>query len=279
MRKTICLLAALLWFQNVAEAGELLYSRLTDGYWQIWKKDEGGQSAQLTTSLYDKRYPSVTKNGELVYQTNNNACFRITKEGKEEELLKDLWPIRDLVSSPSGSLFVFSRFRTDVVDQSNLWLFDPATNARTMLTRDPGVQYQPSWSWDGKRLAYTAGAGPHSKEIFVIEADGSAKRQLTDDQSNDLTPAWSPEGARIVFSSGRTGDYEIWIMNADGTDPKQLTDSPGLDTRPVFSPDGSQIAFTSNRSGQLEIWAMNADGSNPRPWLNEKAETCDPFWF
>ena len=199
--------------------------------------------------------------------------------GKEEELLKDLRPVRDLAPSPKGDLFVLSRCRTDAVDQCNLWLFDPITQKRTILTHDEGVQYQPAWSPDGSKIAYSGGSGPHSKEIFVIDTDGSGKKQLTQNQSNEFTPSWAPDGAHIAFSSNATGDYEIWVMNSDGREAKQLTDSPGLDTRPVFSPDGSRIAFTSNRSGRLEIWVMNADGSNPHEWRQEETPTCDPFWF
>jgi len=260
------------------EASGLLYSRLTNGFWQIWKENENGESVQLTFSPDDKRYPSLTRKGELIYHTNNNHCFRVI-EGKEEELLKDLWPIRDLVSSPKGDLFAFSRFRTDLVDQSNLWLFDTATGKRTMLTREEGIQYQPAWSPDGSKIVYSGGPGPHGKEIFVIKVDDSEKKQLTKNQSNEFTPSWSPDGTEIAFSSNQTGDFEIWVMSADGVDPKQLTDSPGLDTRPVFSPDGQKIAFASNRSGRLEIWVMDSDGTNLYQWKGQEAPTCDPFWF
>ncbi|MBI2139068.1 hypothetical protein HYU13_05745, partial [Candidatus Woesearchaeota archaeon] len=98
--------------QRFCEAGELLYSRLTDDYWQIWRQKEGEEAVQLTFSPYDKRYPSMTGRGELIYHTHNDRCYRM-KGGKEEELLKELWPVRDLVPSPEGNLFVFSRFRTD----------------------------------------------------------------------------------------------------------------------------------------------------------------------
>ncbi len=259
-------------------SGGLLYSQLTDGFWQIWKKS-GEEPVQLTFSPYDKRRPLLTAGGDILYHTNNDRCFRLTRDGKEEELLSDLWPVRDIVPSPTRNLYVFSRFRTDLVDQSNLWLFDPLTGDRKMLTRGEGIQYQPAWSPDGNRIVYSAGSGPRSKEIFVIGADGTGEKQLTQNNSNEFTPSWSPDGQQIVFSSNITGDFEVWSMNADGSEAKQLTHSPGLDTRPVFSSDGSRIAFTSNRSGDLEIWVMEADGSNQKKWENHEAPTCDPFWF
>jgi len=260
-------------------AEELLYCRLTEGFWQVWSQKEDEPPAQLTFSPYDKRSPSVTRQGEIIYHTSNNRCFRLIQGRKEEELLADLWPVRDLVGSPKTDLFVFSRFRTDIIDQSNLWLFNPSTNQRTLLTSDAGIQYQPAWSYDGSKIAYSAGAGPRGKEIFIIHIDGMEKKQLTRNQGNDFVPNWSPDGTKIVYSSNVTDDFEIWVMNAEGKEAKQLTKSPGLETRPVFSPDGTRIAFTSNRSGKLEIWMMNADGSNPQKWFNDEAPTCDPFWF
>lgn len=262
------------------EASGLLYSRLTDGFWQIWKETEEGVLQQLTFSPYDKRYPAFTREGELVYQTHNNRFYRI-KEGKEEALLKDLWPVRDPAPSPIEDLFVFSRYRTDLVDQCNLWLFSPMTGERRKLTREEGIQYQPAWSPDGMRITYSWGEGPRNYDIFVINKDASGKRQLTKNQNYNMTPSWSPDGSKIAFSSNRTGDYEIWVINTDGSEPKQLTDSTGLDIRPVFALDGRQIAFTSNRSGRLEIWVTDVDGSNPRRWAGDKnkAPTCDPSWF
>ena len=277
-RSVLVLLIIFLPVPDAAESSELLYSRLTDGYWQIWSQKEGEAPTQITFSSSDKRYSSVTKKREVVYHTSNETFFRMAG-GKEEKLLTDLWPVRDLTPSPTQGLFVFTRCRTDLPDQCNLWLFDETAGKRTRLTQEEGIQYQPTWSPEGSTIAYSGGSGPGSYEIFVVPTDGSGKRQLTKNQANDFTPSWSPDGTRIVFSSSVSGDYEIWIMNFEGMDLKQLTHSPGLDTRPVFSPDGTHVAFTSNRSGHLEIWVINADGSDPHPWFNDKAETCDPFWF
>ncbi len=283
--KLLFLLALCLWFWvfslESAQASTLLYSRLTDGFWQIWKKTEDNQNTQLTASLYDKRYPSATKNGEIIFHTNNNRCFLLTKDGKEVELLSDLWPVRDIVASPTEDVFIFSRFRTDIVDESNIWLYDRTNEKRVMLTREEGIQFQPAISKDGKKIVYSIGNGPRTYEIYSINIDGTEKKQLTENKSNDYTPSFSPDRAKIAFSSNMSGDYEIWTMNADGSEPKQLTDSPGLDTAPAWSSDGKQIAFTTNRSGHLSIWTMNADGSNPLPLLEDLQgnETCDPFWY
>lgn len=260
-------------------SGRLLCSRLTDGTWQVWQVDLASQMRhQVTFSQGDKRYPTWTPDGRIVYCTTNQACFHARPDEPSGGLLMDLWPIRDVARSPDGRSTAFSKFRTDLVDSANLWLADAGGATRRLLTHEPGIQQQAAWSPDGRRIAYSGGQGHGTYEIYVVGADGAERKQLTTNQSHDFLPAWSPDGTRIAFSSDRTGDYEIWLMRADGAEPQQLTRSPGLDTRPAWSPDGTQMAFATNRSGVLELWVMAADGSDQR--LLERAEggVCDPAW-
>lgn len=59
-----------------ALSGTLLYSRLTDGTWQIWQTDLAmGQAMQVTSSVGDKRYPSWGPDGRVAYQTSNAEAY------------------------------------------------------------------------------------------------------------------------------------------------------------------------------------------------------------
>ena len=71
---------------------------------------------------------------------------------------------------------------------------------------------------DGDRIAYTVESGS-SRQIWVMNGDGSGKQQLTDAPNLNENPNWSPDGRRIVFDSDRAeaGDLEIYSMGADGT--------------------------------------------------------------
>lgn len=260
--------------------GQLIYSRLTDGTWQIWKTDLATHKRiQVTFSPGDKRYPAKAPTGRLVYHTSNYACYLVERdEQSEKPWLADLWPVRDLLWSPDGMRIAFSKFRTDLVDSANLWVADTSGRMQQMITQEAGIQYQPSWSPDGDRIAYVGGHGYGTYEIYVVNADGTNRQQLTENSTHEFLPAWSPDGQRIAFSSDASGDYEIWVMQAYGSQPRQLTDSPGLDTRPVWSPDGGKLAFTTNRSGVLEIWVMKADGTGQRPLVRGEGGVCDPAW-
>ncbi len=266
--------------EQAASGGHLLYSRLTEGTWQIWKTDVSThERQQLTFTPGDKRYPAKAGEDQISYCTSNQACVRARLgETAGEPLLQDLWPIRDVAWSPDGAHMAFSRFRTDLQDSANIWIAETSGANPRMLTHEVGVQQQPAWSPDGRWLAYSGGHGYQTYEIYVVSVDGEAPRQLTKNQAHEFLPAWSPDGQQIAFSSDRSGNYDIWVMNADGSAPRQLTTDPALDTRPTWSPDGHSIAFATNRSGRLELWVMQADGAGQQLLETSDEGACDPAW-
>ena len=66
------------------------------------------------------------------------------------------------------------------------------------LTQHPASDSHPSWSPDGRKLAFVSRRDGNS-EIYVMNADGSGLRNVTRTPSNDLDPAWSPDGRAIAF--------------------------------------------------------------------------------
>jgi len=52
-------------------------------------------------------------------------------------------------------------------------------------------EFEPCWSPDGKRIAFTVSENATS-DIFVMDADGDNVTQMTDDSADDRSPAWAP---------------------------------------------------------------------------------------
>ena len=264
------------------EKGTLAYSRLTDGFWQIWVMDlSTNTSQQFTFSNTDKRSPIWIEGGQrLMFRTNNAEMFTIDlKNKKETRILKKFGVITDPAWSEASGELAFTRYEGNLKDESQVWAIKLNGEGQRVLTNQQGLQRNPTWSPDGEKIAYASGSGFGAHEIWVMDKDGKNPKKLTQNTNTyDILPAFSPDGERIAFITDRDGNFDIWVMDKDGGSPKNLTKNNALDTKPVFSPDGKEIAFTSTRSGLLQIWIMSRDGSNPRQITDGKSECQGAAW-
>ena len=131
------------------------------------------------------------------------------------------------------------------------------------VLRSPEPIISPSWSPDGKKLAYVSF---ESKKpiIYVQELDTGRRIPVANYKGNNSAPTWSPDGQKLAFARSLEELTQIFLVNADGSDIKRLTRSSGIDTEPCFSPDGQTIYFTSDRGGSPQIYRMSIDGTDVR---------------
>ena len=143
--------------------------------------------------------------------------------------------------------------------------------------RGPDSAWGPSWSKDGRWLAFIVGPPFASDavdvDIWKIRSDGTGAVNLTpDSDANDALPDFSPDGRRIVFRSRRGGNADIYLMNAAGGDVQRLTRHEATDTMPAFSSAGDRVAFTSLRDGNFELYTVAID-EDGRPGPPERLTT------
>jgi len=127
-----------------------------------------------------------------------------------------------------------------------------------------------------------------SRQIYVMNGDGSNQVRLTFSGANDDFPRWSPDGAKILFQSDRdnpdSGCNDIYMMNADGSGVTRLTSDPNDDSMATWSSDGSKIVFQSLRTGNYQIYSMslnlntNMDGPPPVNLTNTGSSDGEPSW-
>lgn len=119
----------------------------------------------------------------------------------------------------------------------------------------------PSWSPDGKKIAYVSFESGNSN-IYVLDVT-TGSRQLVESHPKSINgaPAWSPDGRELAVALSFSGNLNIYVLDMKSHQEKRITtDKLSINTQPIWAPDGQSIYFTSDRSGKPQIYQVPASG-------------------
>jgi TolB protein len=148
----------------------------------------------------------------------------------------------------------------DPTKDTALYLINADGSNLTHLPTAPGGDFEPAWSPDGKRIAFTS-LRDGFMQIYSLNLSDLSETRLTNTSPNEITrqPSWSPINNQIVYAYKRVGAYQIWTMTDTGQGQQQIVRSGQQywDYLPMWSMDDKSVIFTQrNTEGPVVPWAM-----------------------
>ncbi len=135
----------------------------------------------------------------------------------------------------------------------------PINDDRIMVDDDGSDLLSPTWSPDGRYLAYVK--TPRSSDprrIMLLDLETNQSQQFPGTPNGAYDPAWSPDGSKLAFALSQDGATDILTINSPavgGGSPQRVTKT-GRERNPVWSPDGKSIAYLNVGETSTDLYVV-----------------------
>ncbi len=189
------------------------------------------------------------------------------------------------------------RIAIDVIQRdldTHIAVLKPDGSDFHFITSGRGVHDTPSWSPNGKRLAFNYSPRrlddpKFETRLWTIRANGTHQRRLPmNDRGFDVEPKFSPDGRWIAFTRLRFPDggftQAAFVVSLRGDHRVRRLTPWHLDAEhPTWSPDGEWILFNSSPNGDIQAIRPNGEDRNTiraatpgfgghKPWFSPEGD-------
>lgn len=238
------------------DGNSIVYSSDRGSGYEIYVRQltPGGREIQLTSDGTQNFEPTWAPDGKLIayHSKNRGGVWIVPAFGGVTKQLTDFGS--NPAWSPDGGSLVFQSsgigddlfaIGSGALLTTTLWTISSQGGTPKQITvmgKPAGGHGSPSWSPDGKRIAF-ASYDPAKTEIFTITVQGDQLNRV----ARGVDPIYSPDGENIYFGSLGTGNLNFGVSKVRVS-------------RESGEPIGEPIEIASTGASRIKRLTISADG-------------------
>ena len=193
-------------FPSLSPSGRLVcYASRPSGRWDVFlKKIEGGNAVNLTAaSNANNTQPAFSPSGDQIAfrsDRDGGGIFLMDISGGSVRRLTDFgynpawsWDGKEIACGGEGMML--ATFKN--TDRSQVFAVNVASGEKRAMTSERQYAVQPSWSPQGRRIAFWE-ARDEGSDIWTVSTRGGPAVRLTTDGAWNWNPVWSPDGGTCI---------------------------------------------------------------------------------
>jgi TolB protein len=175
--------------------------------------------------------------------------------------------------------------RSTAPQQKEIFLMDWDGANQHQITTHRSIAQSPTWSFDGKHIAYSAFAyhvaeKTRNMDLFTYDVPAGRRFLVSYRRGINSGASYMPDGRSLLLTISNGGNPDIYRMTLDGRSLDRITSGKNgvMFVEPAPSPDGKKIAFSSTQSGKPMVYVMNSDGSDIKRLTFAGDYNSTPAW-
>lgn len=263
--------------QQPTSAAQVNGSNWSSEYILIGNVERTGQTFRISFELLDRRQQQV-----VVSRAFNNiqaSQLRLVAHNISNFVYEQMTGNKGYFTSKIAyinAINPYNRFQS--VYQLIVADYD-GFNPQILLQQQRNPIAMPTWSADGKHIAYVSYHNG-GMAVYTIDVTTGQFKVVSNRTGINNAPAFAPNGQSIALalSPDANENTNIYVQNLRTGQLSAPLSLNGINTAPTYSPDGKTIAFVSDRSGQPLIYTIASDSRYPTSTLlsGEPNQALDP---
>ena len=208
-------------------------------------------SVDVTYEIYDIRKKKKIRSSKVFGLPNQlRQLAHYTSDGMYQSIagIKGIASTKLLYVHDVKSSNLNTRYRLMLADSDG-------ANEQTLLSSSEPI-ISPSWSPDGKKVAYVSFETGLAK-VYIQNIATGQRDSVLSKNTQISSPSWSPDGKYLSLTLYQDGNAEIYILRLRDKTLTRMTNQFAIDTESSWSPKGNKILFTSGRSGSAQIYELD----------------------